>query len=200
MRLSLQTRSSRTLRPLGLSSNWSRLAVCLFALSLLAPLHAQEITGTKSPSVYLIPPGVTTITGGKAGEVQLQFRIGRGFHINSNTPKSEFLIPTTLKLDAPTDIVIGRVSYPEGEEKSFPFSPDEKLSVYTGNFTVGVTVRPLHTVVPGKYMLRGQLKYQACDNAACYPPKQLPVNFEVKIAKAATTHGRNPAQSPHVHH
>jgi Thiol:disulfide interchange protein DsbD, N-terminal len=204
MRLYPQSRHSRTLSLSGLRPNglcWkTQLTVCLLAVFLLAPLRAQEIEGAKSPSVDLIRPGITSIAGGTAGEVQLQFRIGRGFHINSNTPKSEFLIPTTLKLDAPTDIVIGRVSYPQGEEKSFPFSPDEKLSVYTGDFTVAVTVRPLHTVVPGKYMFRGQLRYQACDNAACYPPKQLPVNFEVKVAKAATTHGRNPAQSPHVHH
>jgi Disulphide bond corrector protein DsbC len=160
---------------------------------------AQEITGAKNPTVTLIRPGITTIPTGTPGDIELQFRISRGFHINSNTPKSEFLIPTALKLDAPTDIVVGKVTYPPGEEKSFPFSPDEKLSVYTGDFTLAVTVRPLHTVVPGKYMLHGQLRYQACDNAACYPPKQLPVSFEVKVAKAAAGHGRNPAQSPHVH-
>jgi DsbC/DsbD-like thiol-disulfide interchange protein len=177
-----------------------RLTASLLTLVIAASTaSAQEITGARSPSVSLVPPGVTTIAGGKPGQVQLQFRIGRGFHINSNSPKSEFLIPTSLKLDATTDIVIGRIAYPTGEEKSFPFSPDEKLSVYTGDFTLAVTVRPLHTVVPGKYMLRGQLKYQACDNAACYPPKQLPVQFEVKVAKAAATRGRNPAQSPHVH-
>jgi hypothetical protein len=48
-------------------------------------------------------------------------------------------------------------------------------------------------------MLRGNLKYQACDNAACYPPKQLPVEFEVKIAKDVPPPTKNPAQSPHAH-
>jgi len=178
----------------------TRRAAYLFALIMAGvAAFSQDIAGAKSPSVTLASPGITNVTAGTPGEVELQFRIGRGFHINSNTPKSEFLIPTGLKLDAPTDIVVGRITYPKGEELSFPFSPDEKLSVYTGQFSLMVTVRPLHTVVPGKYMLHGQLKYQACDNAACYPPKQLPVQFEVKVAKAATSHGRNPAQSPHVH-
>jgi hypothetical protein len=64
-----------------------------------------------------------------------------------------------------------------------------------------VTVRPLASVLPGKYSLRGHLKYQACDNAACYPPRELPVEFEVKVTKAAGAGGgrRNPRQSPHVH-
>lgn len=168
-------------------------------LFLAGVVLAQEPLGPKGPSVSMIPPGITAVTAGKPGSVPLHFRVVRGFHINSNTPKSEFLIPTALKLDAPTDIVIGKITYPAGTDMSFPFSPDEKLSVYTGDFSLAVVVRPLHNVVPGKYMLRGQLKYQACDNAACYPPKQLPVQFEVKIAKAPPPHRANPAQSPHVH-
>jgi len=96
--------------------------------------------------------------------------------------------------------VIGKVSYPKGEDMSFPFAPGEKLNVYTGDFAVRVVVRPLHNVVPTKYAIHGNLKYQACDNAACYPPKQLPVSFEVKVAKGVeTAPRRNPAQSPHAH-
>jgi len=159
----------------------------------------RDISGRKAPSVTLSPPGVTTITRGKPGTVELRFHINSGFHVNSNTPKSEFLIPTALKLDAPTDIMVGKITYPAGEEMSFPFSPDEKLSVYTGEFPLTVVVRPLSIVVPGKYMLHGELKYQACDNAACYPPKKLPVEFEVKVVKGPPPAHKNPAQSPHVH-
>jgi hypothetical protein len=82
---------------------------------------------------------------------------------------------------------------------TFPFSPDEPLNVYTGDFAVSMTIRPLHTVQPGKYRIHGDLKYQACDNAACYPPKHLPVDFEVKVLKNAVVGGKNPAQSPHAH-
>ena len=90
-------------------------------------------------------------------------------------------------MDLPTDIVLGKIQYPEGKDLTFPFSPDEKLNVYSGDFTVTMNVRPLHTVQPGKYAIHGELKYQACDNAACYPPKKLPVNFDVKVLKNATT-------------
>jgi hypothetical protein len=60
-------------------------------------------------------------------------------------------------------------------------------------------VRPLHNVLPAKYAIHGFLKYQACDSAACYPPKQLPVSFEVKILKGQGPRKKNPAQSPHAH-
>jgi hypothetical protein len=56
-------------------------------------------------------------------------------------------------------------------------------------------------VIPGGYAVRGNLKYQACDNATCYPPKLLPVNFLVKVVKGKieSTGAKNPAQSPHAH-
>jgi hypothetical protein len=155
--------------------------------------------GPQGPAVTMAPAPVVTVMQGKAGTVPLSFRVLHGYHINSNKPKSEFLIPTALKVAATTDIVIGKTTYPEGQDLSFAFAPDEKLNVYTGDFEVNVLVRPLQSVQPGKYVVRGNLKYQACDNSACYPPKQLPISFDVKISKAPRTPGKNPAQSPHAH-
>lgn len=172
----------------------------VFLLASGSLLVAQDdLTASPGPSVSMAPAPLTGIQRGRPGDVSLRFRVARGYHINSNVPRSEFLIPTALKLNAPTDIVIGKVIYPAGEDMSFPFAPNEKLSVYTGNFTVGVVVRPLRSVIPGKYMIHGELRYQACDNAACYPPKKLPLKFEVKVLKAQPAPRRNPRQSPHIH-
>ena len=175
----------------------------LKTLLVLVPLFTSLVyaqgPGKKVPSVVVAPVDTITVTRGKGGPVTIHFRVPPGYHINSNTPKSEFLIPTALKLDAPTDIAITKMTYPPGKEMTFPFSPDEPLNVYTGDFAVSMTIRPLHTVQPGKYAIHGDLKYQACDNAACYPPKHLPVDFEVKVLKNAVVGGKNPAQSPHAH-
>ena len=160
---------------------------------------AQDNLGPQGPAVKMAPAPLVTAVQGKPATVPLSFRVASGYHINSNKPKSEFLIPTVLKVDATTDIVIGKTTYPEGQDMSFAFAPDEKLNVYTGDFEVDVLVRPLHSVTAGKYVVRAMLKYQACDNSACYPPKQLPVSFEVKIAKAPRVASKNPAQSPHAH-
>lgn len=153
----------------------------------------------KAPSVSMAPLGLITAQRTKQTTVDLDFRVATGFHINSNTPKSEFLIPTALKMDPPTDIALGKTEYPAGKDVSFPFSPDEKLNVYSGDFTIHLTVHPLRSVVPGKYVMRGNLRYQACDNAQCFPPKNLPVSFDVKVVKEPPERHRNPAQSPHIH-
>ncbi len=170
-------------------------------LGCLAALLAGTAMGQagKAPSVSFAPVAVVTAQRTKQTMVNLNFRVASGFHINSNAPKDEFLIPTSLKMNLPTDIVLGKIDYPEGKDLSFPFSPDQKLNVYSGDFTIAVAVHPLHAVQPGKYVMHGVLRYQACDNAQCFPPKTLPVSFDVKVVKEPATHHANPAQSPHVH-
>jgi hypothetical protein len=51
----------------------------------------------------------------------LNFRVATGFHINSNAPKDEFLIPTSLKMDLPTDIILERLII-EGKISAFLFA------------------------------------------------------------------------------
>jgi hypothetical protein len=154
---------------------------------------------TNAARVTVAPVALVTAMRTKDTIVNLDFRVASGFHINSNAPKSEFLIPTKLNMDVPTDMALGRIEYPAGQDLSFPFSPDEALNVYTGDFTVKLAVHPLKSVVPGKYVMHGFLRYQACDNGQCFPPKNLPVSFDVKVVKEPPGHRANPAQSPHVH-
>jgi hypothetical protein len=163
------------------------------------PIAPPASTSGRTPSVSFAPVALVTAPRAEETNVNLNFRVSSGFHINSNLPKSEFLIPTALKMDLPTDIILGKIAYPVGKDLTFPFSPEEMLSVYSGDFTVAVAVHPLLSVVPGKYVMHGVLRYQACDNAACYPPKTAPVNFEVKVIKEKPAQHKNPAQSPHVH-
>lgn len=167
-------------------------------LLLVLLLSAAALAQTAGPSVEMAPAGVTPVTRGKPNSVELDFRVKQGFHVNSNRPNSPYLIPTVLKLDAPTDIVIGAVGYPAGRNLTFPFAPDEKLNVYSGDFALDVIVHPLRHLAPGKYNVRGQLRYQACDDRACYPPRNLPVHFEVQVRKTPPRPRPN-RQSPHVH-
>ncbi len=171
--------------------------VGLLGFALLAAAAVAQ--SGKAPSVTIAPVPLVRAPRATRTMVNLNFRVARGFHINSNAPKSEYLIPTALKMDIPTDIILGKIDYPAGKDLTFPFSPDETLNVYSGDFTIAVGVHPLHAVVPGKYVIHGVLRYQACDNAQCFPPKNLPVSFEVKVVKEPPGPRHNPAQSPHVH-
>ena len=56
---------------------------------------------------------------------------------------------------------------------SFSFDPTNKLDVYTGDFTVKLP----GVAAVGQHTIQGTLTYQACDKAACYPPRNVPVQL-----------------------
>jgi hypothetical protein len=93
-----------------------------------------------------------------------------GFHINSHTPKDELLIPTELKLDSRGGVIVLGEQYPKGSAFRLVIGNGETLDVYQGEFRVTVRL----TAAQGASLLTGSLRYQACDNAACFPPKSLP--------------------------
>jgi hypothetical protein len=157
----------------------SRFLLIPFAL-FAASLIAQE-PGTRVPSVTFAPIGKVQVKPGSSATVQLDFRVGEDFHINSNQPKSELLIPTQLKLSATAPVSVASLKYPAGDEVSFPFAPGEKLSVYSGDFSVAAVVKAPANAHPGEYSVSGELRFQACDRSACYPPRAVPVKFTVSV-------------------
>jgi hypothetical protein len=159
-----------------------RVALALMGALLVLPaagaLQPQQVGDLNQPApkaksyiVYAAEP--QEIPAGKRSVLELHFRVVDGFHVNSHTPKSELLIPTQITLQPVAGVKAEAVEYPAGTSFSFSFDPSEKLDVYSGPFTMKLPVvaeRGTHTVV-------GTLRYQACDHAACYPPKNLPVQI-----------------------
>ncbi|MBZ5647985.1 MAG: disulfide bond formation protein DsbC [Acidobacteriia bacterium] len=161
------------------------IGVLAWCMTALAAAAAPDITGVPEHVVFLGPTAPVRVSAGHSSKVALEFRVSPTFHINSNTPKSELLIPTQLLLSPPSDTAIGQIRYPPGVDANFAFAPTETLSVYAGRFVITAVVSAARTAVPGKYRVHGTLKYQACDNRACYPPRQLPVEFDVNIQKSS---------------
>ena len=129
----------------------------------------------------LAPVGKVQVKAGSAQSIRLDFRVASEFHINSNKPKSELLIPTVLQLTSPNSVSVLSIQYPPGRDVSFPFAPGEKLSVYSGDFAINVAVKASQKALPGTYPVSGELRFQACDRSACYPPRTMPVKFEVSV-------------------
>ncbi len=177
---------------------------CLGALLLviaLAPVGAQQnssSTGSRS-FVTFEPVDTVVVKSKKPAPVEFTFHIQQGYHINSNQPSTPELIPTQLHFSLPGDLVIGKVQYPACVLTSFPFDPAEKLSVYSGDLVIKAVVIAEAGFAPGAHTVHGELRYQACDNNACYPPKKLPVDFEVKVESTGSAHPKTNRQTPHIH-
>ncbi len=148
-----------------------------------ASLGFTQAPGDKQPYVTLAPVGNVQIRAGATTSVEMDFRIGSGFHINSHQPEADYLIPTALKLNAPEQVTVADLKYPAGEEMTFPFSPNEKLSVYSGDFSINAVLKAPANAAAGSYPVKGELRFQACDHSACYPPRSIPVQFQVTVVK-----------------
>jgi hypothetical protein len=153
----------------------------------MAALQAQGQSDLPGRSIlkgaaveYLFPEQVT-VAAGKATEVALHFRIAPGLHINSHTPKDEFLIPTVFSIPAGAGVRLLEASYPAGAEFTLPLDPKNKLSVYTGEFVIQARV----VAEPGSHLVEAKLRFQACDKNQCMPPKTIPVAIDVM---GVTTH------------
>jgi hypothetical protein len=146
------------------------------ALLAVAPVPAQELGSLDNVPVrnrqYVsYAAQQQTVPAGKRAMLELQFRVAANFHVNSHTPKSDLLIPTLIEVESGSGVKAAEAIFPAGTTYSFDFDPKEKLDVYQGPFTVQLPV----VATPGAHELHGTLKYQACDHAACYPPRSLPV-------------------------
>jgi hypothetical protein len=152
------------------------------ATGLLATaLPAQDILSKRPAHVTIEPVATTTLRGSKPAKAMVRFKVRDGFHINSSKPTSELLIPTVLNVTDIPDVKAGKPAYPPGDDFAFAFAPKEKLNVYSGSVAIEVPLTAAKPVKPGQYALSGELKYQACDDRACYPPKTVPLEIPVRI-------------------
>jgi hypothetical protein len=134
-----------------------------------------DMSAAAKPKVYVAYAAeAQTVPAGRRAVLELRFHVVTGFHVNSHTPKSPTLIATALSLQPASGVKADALEYPAGKPYSFSFDPGDKLDVYAGDFTVKLPV----VAAAGAHTVEGTLRYQACDNASCYPPKTLPVKVE----------------------
>lgn len=103
-----------------------------------------------------------------------------GYHVNSNTPSDEYLIPLKLTWKSTGALEGGQVAYPKPSLEKYEFS-EKPLSVYTGAFDLNVTFKVAANAPAGPGVAVGQLRYQACNDRACFPPKNLEVSIPYQV-------------------
>lgn len=102
-----------------------------------------------------------------------------GYHVNSSTPADEYLIPLRWTFDAGPLAVID-IQFPKPLMKNFGFS-EKPVSVLEGNFRTSAKLKVGAAAPPGLQHLTGKLRYQACNDRMCLPPRTLEVKVPVEI-------------------
>jgi thiol:disulfide interchange protein len=145
------------------------------------PLQAQ----LGPPKAEVTPILETTATKpGSTVHAALQVHLPEKYHTNSNQPRDPNLIPITVTFDAPpAGIVFSEVVFPPATDLA-QRGVDQPLRVFSGDFAIGVALTVASTVAPGTLQLPATLRYQACDEVACYAPTRVPVTWSVTVANA----------------
>jgi len=102
-----------------------------------------------------------------------------GYHVNSDKPADEYLIPLKLTW-AKEPLQAEQVIYPKPQMEKYDFSP-VPLSVFSGSFEIVTRFKAPSTAAPGPAMMNGKLRYQACNNKECLPPKNIDVAITVDL-------------------
>jgi len=141
------------------------------SLPLLAAAQTEPLT-------VPTPDRLSAVRGASA-TATLHVRLTRGHHVNSNTPSDEFLIPLRLTWQA-APLEVEEIAYPDPTMETYAFS-EEPLSVHTGDFDIRTRFRVPSDVPAGSRVLTAKLRYQACTDKLCLPPKTVDVRLPVRI-------------------
>ena len=122
-----------------------------------------------------VHPDRVGLRPGAVVQGRLTLTIRPGWHINSNRPNDENLVPTVLSGDGLDDgLSLGAVEFPQGVEIDLPFA-EAAMSVYQGEVSIPFRLELAEGAAAGPRLARLQLRYQACDDRKCLAPAELPL-------------------------
>jgi thioredoxin:protein disulfide reductase len=131
--------------------------------------------------VILVVAQPQKVAAKRNGDVtaKIDVSIAAGYHVNSNAPHEAYLIPLRLTW-TPAPLTVETVTFPKARDEKYSFS-DEPLSVFTGNFEIATKFKVPADALSGPVILAGKLRYQACNNTMCFPPKTVEVKLPVEV-------------------
>lgn len=130
------------------------------------------LTATATAPV-IVPRG-----GSASGRLSVYLR--GGYHVNSHAPNDEFLIPLRLRWEEGGPVKAGEITYPKPELRDYGFS-EKPVSVFTGSFVIVTRLQASADAPAGPGTLAGKLRYQACNDKMCLPPRTLDVRLPYEI-------------------
>ena len=154
---------------------WTRTVWTLMLSGLAASSLAQP------PTVAIHPVGETdAVHADTTARVGLDITLDAGYHVNSNTPLDDLLIPTVLRLDPPEGFDLEGVAFPDAILLE-QVGAEEPLAVFEEEFVIGAALRVDASLAPGTYSIPGTLRYQACNDRMCFNPTNAPVQLDVTV-------------------
>jgi thiol:disulfide interchange protein DsbD len=147
-------------------------------------LSAQTSSTRPGVAELAVMPAALEVQPGGSARAAITVRLPEGFHMNSDKPREENLIPITVSMEA--------VPAVSGATAAFPESLDLKqegaalpLRVFEREFAIGLQVNVAADAAAGTHTLPLRVRYQACDEKQCYLPVTAPLQLNVSVSANA---------------
>jgi suppressor for copper-sensitivity B len=121
----------------------------------------------------------TGLHAGDKAEMAVVVDVHAGLHAQSHTPNDPSLIPLLVKMDPTDGITFGEPAYPPGENKVYPELGT--VNVYTGKTVIRVPLTVSNEAKPGDLKISGHVRYQVCNEVACFAPENPPFEIDVSV-------------------
>ena len=138
------------------------------AAGIFSAAGAQSVTGS-----------LGAVKRGGAAKGTVVMTIPGGLHVNSNRPNSQYAIPTSVKISG-QNVKLSAVSYPRGQNRKFQFS-ESTINVYEGRAVFNFNVTVPANFRGNTVKVRAVVRYQACTEEVCYPPKTQEVTLTANV-------------------
>ena len=112
----------------------------------------------------------------------IRVKIKEGYHIQANKVTDASLIPVALKITQKGPFNIGKAIFPP--YKLFQLEgTDNYLNVFDSLFTIRLPIKTPESIKTGRYIIKVQLHYQACDAKTCLFPRMLDLELPIVVHK-----------------
>ena len=126
-----------------------------------------------------VAPGVQVL-------LAIELGIARNYHINSNAPLQDYLIPASVDFDPFPGVTFDEAVFPQAQVKKLPVS-DTPMSVYERAVTITVVMRLEENFSQREVLAQGRVRSQACDRYSCLPPVWTPFSVIVPVDAVTRT-------------
>jgi thiol:disulfide interchange protein len=152
------------------------LGVYVAVAAQMSPRRSQQVEVAPFAESDAVPAGATV-------RLALELTIAEGLHAQANHPRDASAIPMRLSIDTPDGVAYQDVAFPPSIDFRIQ-GFDELAPVFTGKVLIGARVAIAADRAPGPLPLPAHLRYQACDDKLCYPPKTIDTVWNLQVVPA----------------
>lgn len=125
----------------------------------------------------------SAVRAGSSTRLALHVELPVGLHVQSDQPRDPSLIATMLSIDAVEHVRVDGIVYPEPVDFRLE-GQDEPLAVFEHDFVTGAHLVLDASTPVGALVVRGRLRYQACNDRVCFAPASAPVEWTLQVASS----------------